>query len=110
MPSISEGSPLSLLEALAAGRPAVAARVGGIPDVVTHEADGLLFPALDVGAGAEQVCRLLADPTLARRLGSAGRERARDLTWAATAGALAAALGDLALPQPSRRLASIHGH
>jgi glycosyltransferase involved in cell wall biosynthesis len=92
MPSLTEGSPLSLLEAMAAGMPVAAARVGGIPDVVTHERDGLLFPRMDAEAGAAQVCRLLGDPALAARLGRAARERMRELPWAAAARTLEAAL------------------
>lgn len=92
MPSLSEGSPLSLLEALAAGLPAVAARVGGVADIIRHERDGLLFDSLNPSEGAGQVCRLLSDPALAARLGEAGQQRARSLSWESTARTLAGAV------------------
>ncbi|HVE87927.1 MAG TPA: glycosyltransferase family 4 protein [Myxococcales bacterium] len=82
MPSVSEGSPLSLLEAMATGLPPVAARTCGIPDIVTHETDGLLFEPLDIQGGARETIRLLGDPPLRRRLGDAARARAAQLTWA----------------------------
>lgn len=89
MPSLSEGSPLALLEAMATMLPAVAAGVGGIPDMITHGVDGLLFRPLDPADGADQVGRLLADPDEAARLGRAGQERVRALTWEAASHALA---------------------
>jgi glycosyltransferase involved in cell wall biosynthesis len=81
MPSLNEGSPLALLEAMAAGLPVVAGRAGGIPDIVAHERSGLLFDPLDPAAGAEQVCRMLEDAALRRSLAEAGQRRARELTW-----------------------------
>lgn len=81
MPSISEGSPIALLEAMAAGLPAVAARTGGIPDLIEHERTGLVFQALDTRSGADELVRLLLDARLAQRLGDAARARARELTW-----------------------------
>lgn len=81
MPSLNEGSPLALLEAMAAGLPVVAGRAGGIPDIVAHEHSGLLFDPLDPAAGAEQVCRMLEDAALRRSLADAGQRRARELTW-----------------------------
>jgi glycosyltransferase involved in cell wall biosynthesis len=92
MPSLSEGSPLALLEAMAAGLPVVASRVGGIPDAVTDGVEGLLFDPHDPAEGARQVCRLLSDPDEARRLGQAGQERARSLTWDSAARGLVSAV------------------
>lgn len=92
MPSLSEGSPLSMLEAMAVMMPVVAARVGGIPDIITHERDGLLFKSMDAKDGATQVCRLLADPGIASQLGRLGQERARSLSWAASARTLESAI------------------
>jgi glycosyltransferase involved in cell wall biosynthesis len=74
VPSRSEGLPLAVLEALALGKPVVATRVGGIPEIVTDGATGLLVPPEDPGAMAEALVRLLAEPALARALGAAGRE------------------------------------
>jgi len=77
LPSRAEGLPLALLEALALGRPVVAARVGGVPDVVRHERHGLLIQPGSATALAAAVLRLLDDPQLAARLAAAGRERVR---------------------------------
>jgi glycosyltransferase involved in cell wall biosynthesis len=79
LPSHFEGTPMSLLEAMAAGCAVVATRVGGIPDVVRHDVDGLLVAESDTPALAASLVALLSDPSLARRLGSAAREAvARD--------------------------------
>jgi glycosyltransferase involved in cell wall biosynthesis len=68
MPSHSEGSPNSLLEAMAAGVPCVASGVGGIPEIMTNERTGLLTPAKDPRALAEAIGRLLSDAPLASSL------------------------------------------
>lgn len=72
LPSLREAQGISLLEAMARRRPVVASAVGGIPEVVTDGADGLLVPSGDPDALAAAVIRLLADPALRRRLGDAG--------------------------------------
>jgi glycosyltransferase involved in cell wall biosynthesis len=76
--SRSEGAPLSVLEAMAAGLPVVASAVGGVPEQVADGATGLLVPPGDPAALASALERLLADPELRRRLGTAGRERVRE--------------------------------
>ncbi|MBM4381324.1 MAG: glycosyltransferase family 4 protein, partial [Deltaproteobacteria bacterium] len=91
MPSVSEGSPLALLEAMASGLPAVATRVGGIPDVLDDGVEGLTVPPLDVAGLVRALGLLLADPARAAALGQAARRRAEGLTWEATASALEAA-------------------
>jgi glycosyltransferase involved in cell wall biosynthesis len=73
LPSANEGTPVSAIEALAAGRPVVATRVGGVPDVVRDGVDGYLVDPGDVEALADRLGRLAADPELARRMGEAGR-------------------------------------
>ena len=77
--SRSEGLGLVLVEAMAAGRPVVATRVGGVPEVVVDGETGLLVEPGDVDALAAAIRRLLADPALAQRMGAAGRERVRAL-------------------------------
>jgi N-acetyl-alpha-D-glucosaminyl L-malate synthase BshA len=67
---------LSILEAMCFGCPSVATSVGGVPEVVESGVSGLLVPAGDVGAMAQAVESLIADPSLRARLGAAARQRA----------------------------------
>jgi glycosyltransferase involved in cell wall biosynthesis len=75
--SRSEGAPVSILEAMAAGLPVVATRVGGVEELVADGETGLLVPSGDPAAMSAALARLTADPALRRRLGAAARERAR---------------------------------
>ncbi|TMG74003.1 MAG: glycosyltransferase family 4 protein [Betaproteobacteria bacterium] len=77
LPSYAEGLPMSLLEAMAAGLPIVAAEVGGIPDVVTDGVNGFLFTPGDTAVLERLLCRLMHDPELSRRIASAARETVR---------------------------------
>lgn len=70
LPSLSEGSPLVLFEAMQAARPIVATSVGGVPETVTHGEEALLTPPADDAALAAAITRLLSDASLAARLGS----------------------------------------
>ena len=74
LPSANEGTPVVAIEALAARRPVVATRVGGVPDVVRDGVDGFLFERGDVEGFVGGLARLAEDPGLRRRLGEAGRE------------------------------------
>lgn len=65
-----EGVPQSVLQAFACSRPVVATTVGGIPDIITHEVNGLLVPPADPVALASNLGRLLDDPALSARLGT----------------------------------------
>lgn len=73
-----------LAEAMAVGRPVVAAACGGIPEIVRDGEAGYLVPPLDVPAFTAAVVRLLGDPELRARLGAAGRGRAEALFDART--------------------------
>ncbi len=73
--SVWEGMSNGLLEAMAAGRPVVATRVGGNPEVVVDGVSGLLVPPRDPQAMADAVLRLLREPELARRMGEAASRR-----------------------------------
>lgn len=74
MSSEMEGLPIVLLEALAGEVPIVATSVGGIPEVVTTEVNGLLVAPLDSGALAEAIGRVLAQPLAARARAVTGRK------------------------------------
>lgn len=74
--SLSEGFPVSILEAMAAGLAVVATDVGGVAEAVVDGETGLLVPASDPAALAKALQKLLADPELRRRYGAAGRSRA----------------------------------
>lgn len=76
--SRSEGMPLAILEAWAAGVPVVASSVGGVPELVRHEQTGLLFESGDEAAIVKALELLLSDAGLAKRLRSAAGERVND--------------------------------
>jgi N-acetyl-alpha-D-glucosaminyl L-malate synthase BshA len=73
LPSQSESFGLAALEALSAGVPVVASRVGGLPEVVRDGEDGFLLPMGDVAAMAAAAERLCSDGDLRRRMGEAAR-------------------------------------
>ncbi|MBN1346449.1 MAG: glycosyltransferase family 4 protein [Phycisphaerae bacterium] len=73
--SHDEGQPLVLLEAMAAGLPIVATRVGAVPETVRHGESGLVVPPRDPSAAADALCRLVQD----RRLQTSMSRRGRDL-------------------------------
>ncbi|GAB6059902.1 hypothetical protein JCM31598_30190 [Desulfonatronum parangueonense] len=64
IPSLMEGLSFSAIEAMAAGRPVAAFRVGGLPELINHEQTGLLAPGEDVAGLLDQVRRLLDDQAL----------------------------------------------
>jgi glycosyltransferase involved in cell wall biosynthesis len=74
LPSWPEGLGRVVLEAFARGRGVVATDAGGIPDIVTHDRDGLLIPRRDTDALVAALLRVLRDRGLAERLGAAARE------------------------------------
>lgn len=74
--SISEGIPLTVIEAMAAGLPVVSTRVGGLSEVVIEGETGLLAPSGDDAGLAERLLRLANDPLLGRTYGERGRLRA----------------------------------
>ena len=76
--SKNEGSPVALIEAMAAARPVVAMRAGGVADVVDHGRTGCVVEAGDEGAMADTIIGLLTDPDRAARLGEAARAHVVD--------------------------------
>lgn len=75
LPSVTEGLSNSLLEAMAAGLPAVATRVGAAPDLITQGENGWLIPPDDDQALCEALLALIDDPVLRQALGAAARRR-----------------------------------
>jgi glycosyltransferase involved in cell wall biosynthesis len=73
LPSLNEGMGRVLVEAMAAGKPVVASRVGGIPDLVQDGVNGILVPPADEKALADGIKTLLTDHDLAHRMGAAGK-------------------------------------
>jgi glycosyltransferase involved in cell wall biosynthesis len=86
LPSLSEGLPTVVCEAMACARPVVATAVDGTPEVVDDGVTGLLVAPQDPPALAAALARVLGDAGLRERMGRAALERSRaELTWAATA-------------------------
>ena len=79
LPSLSEGLPVSLLEAMAFGKPVVATAAGGIGEVVDDGVTGLLVPPRDPHALASALRQVLSDDALAERMGRAGRRRIEEV-------------------------------
>jgi glycosyltransferase involved in cell wall biosynthesis len=73
LPSRTESLPNSVLEAMAAGLPVVASAVGGVPELIDDGRTGLLWPAGDAAALADQLCRVMNDAALGNELGRAAR-------------------------------------
>jgi glycosyltransferase involved in cell wall biosynthesis len=79
MSSVTEGLGTSLLDAMAAGRPIVATRTGGIPEVVVHGETGLLAPPRDARGLADALLGMLKDPVGRQRVAQAGFARVQEL-------------------------------
>lgn len=77
MSSISEGIPLTIIEAMAAGLPVVSTAVGGIPEMIQHEQNGFLADAGDNSALARSLVRLAQMPSLRQKIGNAGLKTAQ---------------------------------
>ena len=78
LPSQFEGLPISLLEAMGVGKPVVASRVGGIPEVVTDGVEGFLTDPLDPAQFADRILALLKDPELHQRFSQNAARRVRE--------------------------------
>ena len=78
LPSYNEGLPMSVLEAMSWGKPVIATRVGGIPELITNGQDGLLIEPGDLPALLTALLRLGSEPELRQSLGAQGRKRIED--------------------------------
>jgi len=78
LPSLEDNCPMVVLEAMAAGVPVVAARVGGVPDLIEDGKTGLFCDPLDAASMSGAVEKLLAQPPLARALAAEANRRARE--------------------------------
>ena len=81
VPSLDEACGLSLLEAMACGKPVIASKVGGIPYVVEDGKTGILFKSGDVEDLAEKVIILLQNKELREMMGATGLEKAKEFSW-----------------------------
>ena len=82
LPSLLEGFPLSVLEAMVQRLPVIVTPVGGVPELVPEERFGLTVPVKDPEALAEALRRIVTQPDLRRALGAAGSERVRtQFSW-----------------------------
>jgi glycosyltransferase involved in cell wall biosynthesis len=75
LPSFKEGLPYTIMEAMAAGVPVVATNVGGVPDLIHHEEEGILIPPGDSKALNTAVTRLIQNPILRTQLGKRGARK-----------------------------------
>jgi glycosyltransferase involved in cell wall biosynthesis len=85
LPSHAEGLPMSILEAMVAELPVIATDVGGIPEAIDHERDGLLIPPGDVASLTTSILRLLQDPAERYRLSESAFVKVKDLFSASRA-------------------------
>ncbi len=81
MPSLSEGMPIALLEALASGLPVVASRAGGIPDVIEDGKHGFLVPPKNVNQLAQGLQQLIDDDALRQTMSQYNKEAAKKYSW-----------------------------
>jgi glycosyltransferase involved in cell wall biosynthesis len=96
LPSLSEGIPMALLEAMAASRPIVASRVGGIPEIIEDGVEGYLVEPMDVNGLAERCRQLIEFPEVARKMSEQGRKRVeRDFSATAMADRVASVYKEL---------------
>ena len=107
-PSIMEGTPLALQEAMASGMAVITTETCGMIDLVEHEFNGLLVPPADSEALEKAIWRLSQDPVLRARLGRAAQETMRRFTWARTVRSVEAACAS-ALRRAGREVDQLSG-
>jgi colanic acid/amylovoran biosynthesis glycosyltransferase len=75
LPSLNEGIPVVLMEAMSNGLPVVSTQITGVPELVTHEEDGILVPPADHTGLAEAMIRLIKEAELRKQLGANARRK-----------------------------------
>jgi glycosyltransferase involved in cell wall biosynthesis len=95
LPSIHEGLSIALLEAMAAGKPVVVTRVGGMPEVVEDGVEGLIVPPANPEALSRAILTLLRDADLRAQCGDAARQRSAHFNNATAAERLEQVYGEL---------------
>ena len=85
LPSLREGMPNAVLEAMACGKPVVGSDVGGVRELLADNESGILVPPGDPQALARAVTRIVEDPELAERMGKCALDRAGEMTFWRTA-------------------------
>jgi glycosyltransferase involved in cell wall biosynthesis len=103
LPSHFEAQPVAAIEAMACGLPLVASRVGGVPDFVEHERNGLLVEPRDVPALGAALERMAGDPDLRQRLGARARQTVERFDAGVVLGRFAALLDELAATRGASR-------
>jgi glycosyltransferase involved in cell wall biosynthesis len=88
LPSLSEGFPVTILEAMACGLPVVATRVGGVPDIIKNGTNGYLVDTMNQEQIAEALLNLLQDKQLRKDISENNREGVRRYRWDAVAATL----------------------
>ena len=83
--SIHEGLPTVMLEAMALGKPVVATPVGGIPEILKHQRNGLMFGIGDYSEAVVLLSSLAADRIVRETIGRRGRESVKKFTWSSVA-------------------------
>ncbi len=81
LPSLSEGFPVTILEAMASGLPVIATRVGGVPEIIENNVNGYLVETENQGKIAEALLKLLRDEQLRKCISGNNREKAERYQW-----------------------------
>jgi glycosyltransferase involved in cell wall biosynthesis len=81
LPSLSEGFPVTILEAMASGLPVIATRVGGVPEIIENNVNGYLVETENPQEIAEALLKLLQDEQLRKYISGNSRKKAEKYRW-----------------------------